>query len=186
MALKDGFQAITRAPATFGGQIRDGFSMANHRLQRSAREWATVPAQIPAQVLDRIVEAVRERLDIPSRAEIGELVSRLEAVDKKLAQLEADKAELAAQVEEAKKSKGKPRAAKPKAPDKDKDTAPSAKARSTKSSPRARTATANKTARTKNGTKNGTKSRTKTASKAANATGEGPARKKNSRKKTQA
>lgn len=71
-------------------RIRDGLALVQHQLGTApvrAMKWAELRGELRERLL-RLMARIRAGLDIPSRSELAELITRLDALDAKLADLE--------------------------------------------------------------------------------------------------
>jgi hypothetical protein len=83
-------------PAGLTDKLRGGFALVQTRFvtveERARAQWIGIPQQART-ALDKLLERVRNTLDLPSRSELQSLVERIEALDTKLAALEIAGAE---------------------------------------------------------------------------------------------
>jgi hypothetical protein len=95
MATTDDTQANNR----LSERLRSGLILAQTRIHtmetRAKTQWGDLPMQVRA-VVDRALARLRTTLDLPSRAEVVELVDRMDAIDRKLVALEKRQARRAA------------------------------------------------------------------------------------------
>lgn len=73
-------------------RLRGGFALVQTRFEsveeRARARWIGIPTQARS-AFDKLVERVRQTLDLPSRSELQSLVERIEALDAKLEALES-------------------------------------------------------------------------------------------------
>jgi hypothetical protein len=78
-------------PAKLSARIRNSLALAQTRLEavesRARTQWGELPQQMRA-ALDRVLDRVRTTLDVPSRSEVGDLLARIEELDRKLGALQ--------------------------------------------------------------------------------------------------
>jgi hypothetical protein len=74
-------------------RLRTGLALVQSQLsvERARSRWSGFPESLRA-ALQRAASRVRDRLDIPSKAELSELVQRIEAIDRKLDEAQASRA----------------------------------------------------------------------------------------------
>jgi hypothetical protein len=126
----DNIEQITEEPNDshgLGERVREHLPVGLVTLERRARaQWIAIPDQLRVAV-DDLVARVRTKLDLPSRTEIADLVTRIEQLDRKLADLEAARAAKQPELKAKPKAKAK---ARPKA-----KATPKAKAKTAKKRP---------------------------------------------------
>jgi hypothetical protein len=89
-----------------GGRVRS-LPVAIVAFQQRARsQWLAIPEQVRA-AFDQLLERVRTGLDLPSRGEVSDLVTRIDELDRKLAAMQAARAAAAAAPKPAAKPKAK-------------------------------------------------------------------------------
>jgi hypothetical protein len=81
----------TQASNRLSDRLRNGLALAQTRIQtmeeRAKHQWTDLPAQLRT-ALDRAFARIRTTLDLPSRADMSDLMDRLEALDRKIGALE--------------------------------------------------------------------------------------------------
>lgn len=87
MAMTEETQASNR----LSDRLRNGLALAQTRIQtmeeRAKHQWTDLPAQLRT-ALDRAFARIRTTLDLPSRADVSDLMDRIEALDRKIGALE--------------------------------------------------------------------------------------------------
>lgn len=81
----------TQANNSLSDRLRNGLALAQTRIQtmeeRAKNQWTDLPAQLRT-ALDRAFARIRTTLDLPSRADVSDLMERIEALDRKIGALE--------------------------------------------------------------------------------------------------
>ena len=81
----------TQASNSLSDRLRNGLALAQTRIQtmeeRAKHQWTDLPAQLRT-ALDRAFARIRTTLDLPSRADMSDLMDRMEALDRKIGALE--------------------------------------------------------------------------------------------------
>lgn len=81
----------TQASNSLSDRLRNGLALAQTRIQtmeeRAKHQWTDLPAQLRT-ALDRAFARIRTTLDLPSRADMSDLMDRIEALDRKIGALE--------------------------------------------------------------------------------------------------
>lgn len=81
----------TQASSGLGERLRNRLALAQTHIntmeERARNQWSDLPAQMRA-ALDRVVDRIRTTLDLPSRADVNDLMARIEELDRKFARLE--------------------------------------------------------------------------------------------------
>lgn len=87
MSTTEDTQAINR----LSDRLRNGLALAQTRIhtmeERAKNQWTDLPAQLRT-ALDRAFARIRTTLDLPSRADVSDLMDRIEALDRKIGALE--------------------------------------------------------------------------------------------------
>lgn len=87
MSTTEDTQAINR----LSDRLRNGLALAQTRIhtmeERAKNQWTDLPAQLRT-ALDRAFARIRTTLDLPSRADVSDLMDRIEALDRKIGVLE--------------------------------------------------------------------------------------------------
>jgi hypothetical protein len=81
----------TQASNRLSDRLRNGLALAQTRIhtmeERAKSQWTDLPAQLRT-ALDRAFARIRTTLDLPSRADVSDLMERIEALDRKIGALE--------------------------------------------------------------------------------------------------
>lgn len=81
----------TQANNSLSDRLRNGLALAQTRIhtmeERAKHQWSDLPAQLRT-ALDRAFTRIRTTLDLPSRADVSDLMERIEALDRKIGALE--------------------------------------------------------------------------------------------------
>jgi hypothetical protein len=81
----------TQASNRLSDRLRNGLALAQTRIhtmeERAKSQWTDLPAQLRT-ALDRAFARIRTTLDLPSRADVSDLMDRIEALDRKIGALE--------------------------------------------------------------------------------------------------
>lgn len=81
----------TQANNSLSDRLRTGLALAQTRIhtmeERAKHQWSDLPAQLRT-ALDRAFARIRTTLDLPSRADVSDLMERIEALDRKIGALE--------------------------------------------------------------------------------------------------
>lgn len=81
----------TQASNRLSDRLRNGLALAQTRIstieERAKHQWTDLPTQLRT-ALDRAFARIRTTLDLPSRADVSDLMDRIEALDRKIGALE--------------------------------------------------------------------------------------------------